>query len=140
MIRYLMDTDHLTLYEQQHPHLLRHLTAHPPDSIATSIVTAEEMLRGRLARLSGRLTGPARVQGYTYFRLTLELLRHVPVLPFDQSCEQQYQHLLGLRLRIGTQDMKIAAIALAGGLIVITRNSRDFGLVPGLTVEDWSGP
>jgi tRNA(fMet)-specific endonuclease VapC len=140
MIRYLMDTDHLTLYEQQAPPLLQHLTAHPPDSIATSIITAEEMLRGRLARLSGRLTGPARVQGYAYFQLTLEFLRHIPVLPFDQACEQQYQHLLGLRLRIGSQDTKIAAVALASGLIVVTRNARDFGQVPGLTIEDWSVP
>jgi tRNA(fMet)-specific endonuclease VapC len=140
MIRYLMDTDHLTLYERRHPPLLQRLTVHPPDSIATSIVTAEELLRGRLARLSRRLDGPARIQPYAFLQLTMEFLRQIPILPFDQSCEQHFQQLLSLRLRTGTQDLKIAAIALASGLIVVTRNNRDFGQVPGLTVEDWSGP
>jgi tRNA(fMet)-specific endonuclease VapC len=66
----------------------------------------------------------------------MEFLRQVAVLPFDQTCAQHFQQFLGLRLRIGTQDMKIAAIALATGLIVVTRNNRDFGQIPGLTIED----
>lgn len=42
------------------------------------------------------------------------------------------------RPRIGTMDLKIAAIALANDATLLSRNLRDFGKVPGLRVEDWT--
>jgi len=38
---------------------------------------------------------------------------------------------------IGDADLRIAAIALSRGLIVVTGNVREFQRVPGLQVENW---
>lgn len=40
-------------------------------------------------------------------------------------------------MRIGTMDLKIAAICLAHDATLLTRNLVDFEKVPGLRVENW---
>ena len=69
---------------------------------------------------------------------TLGLLHQFPIVPFDLASENQFQTLLAMRHRVGRQDLKIAAIALANNLTVVTRNRRDFTRVPGLAIDDWS--
>ncbi len=43
-----------------------------------------------------------------------------------------------MKLNVGKNDLRIAAIALENGAIVVTRNERDFRRVPGLAVENWA--
>ena len=100
------------------------------------MVTIEEALRGRLAALAQATVGIHRIRGYDSLARTLLLFNQFPTVPYDQFAEDEFQLLHSVR--IGTRDRKIAAIALANGLIVVTRNRRDFARVPNLTIEDWS--
>ena len=109
-----------------------------PDSLAVSIITIEEMLRGRLALLARRSEGELRVHAYRKLMETVLLFSTISTIPFDLACEQQFQELRKRKIRIGSQDLRLASTALVHNLIVVTRNQRDFGLIPGLVLEDWS--
>jgi tRNA(fMet)-specific endonuclease VapC len=138
MLQFLLDTDHLTLLERGHPPLLQRMALHPPGAVGCSAVSAEEALRGRLGYLARRLSSAAVVRGYTLLMGTVQLLNQLPSVPFDPACEAEYQQLRAQRLRVGTQDLKIAAVALVNKLTLLTRNQRDFSRVPGLALDDWS--
>jgi tRNA(fMet)-specific endonuclease VapC len=42
------------------------------------------------------------------------------------------------RIRVGTQDLRIASIVLANQGILLSRNARDFDRFPNLIVENWT--
>ncbi|MDQ3328959.1 MAG: PIN domain-containing protein, partial [Chloroflexota bacterium] len=62
------------------------------------------------------------------------------VLPFDEASARRYGELRATLERLGTPigdaDTRIATIALARRLIMITGNVRYFGRVPNLRVEN----
>jgi tRNA(fMet)-specific endonuclease VapC len=138
MPQYLLDTDHLTLYDHRHAALFPRVAAQPAGAVALSPVSAQEYLKGRLAALARHQSGPLQVQAYANLVATLQLLRQFPIVDFDAACEAQSQRLRALRLRVGSQDLRIAAVALTHGLVLLTRNRRDFAPIPGLQLDDWS--
>ena len=136
MLRYLLDSDHLTLYEHGHALVTRRVRLRPAGEVGITVVTVEEALRGRLAKVARAADGPSRIHQYDLLEKTIQFVTQFQVAPYDQRAEDEFQQLRSIR--IGTQDLKIASIARANGATLVTRNRRDFGRVPGLTLEDWS--
>lgn len=62
----------------------------------------------------------------------------LPIVLFDKAAATVFDGLQSQRIQLATMDLRIAAIALSGGLILLTRNSQDFGKVPALKMEDWT--
>ena len=56
----------------------------------------------------------------------------------DGEAAAEFEHLKRAMIRIGSMDLKIAAIALTNQGTLLTRNLVDFRKVPGLKAEDWS--
>ena len=79
-----------------------------------------------------------QLEAYQRLRRHLENYRQIPVLEFDKAAVNEFQHLRSARIRIGTMDLKIAAIVLSRGATLLSRNLADFTKVPGLKVEDWA--
>jgi tRNA(fMet)-specific endonuclease VapC len=138
MLQFLLDTDHVTLFDLGHPPLGARLKSQPADAVGVSAVSVEEYLRGRLAAVAAARDGPTRILHYGHLLTSVRLFQQFPLVPYDQGGENHFQHLRPLRLKVGTQDLKIAALALANNLVLLTRNRRDFGRIPGLRIDDWS--
>jgi tRNA(fMet)-specific endonuclease VapC len=102
------------------------------------VVKLFEQMRGRLVAVN-RASGVASLQ--LAFALLMETKQYFcenEVLPFDTASVGIIRSLATQRLRIGTQDLSIAAIAIANDATLITSNRRDFERVPGLRIEDWT--
>ncbi len=138
MAFFVLDTDHVTLFQRVHPLVRERVLARAPGSVVTTMVTVEEQVRGRLKALRRASDGPSLVAAYDRMRATLEFFRNLPLLAFDDSAFKQFASLRKQRIRIGTLDLRIAAIVLAKENVLVTRNTRDFSRVPGLKFEDWS--
>lgn len=139
---FILDTDHLTFLEHgpsvEANRLRSHLARLDDADVAVSIISFEEQTRGWLAYLGRARTIGQQVEAYARLRRMVDNYRSIRLLDFDAPAAAEFQRLKRSRLRIGTMDLKIAAIALVHDATLITRNRADFAKVPSLRVEDWS--
>jgi len=137
----VLDSDHMSLLEwggEGSAVLRERLADVPEDEVATTIICYEEQMRGWMAYIARAKSIPRQLEAYRRLRAHLENYRHIPVLDFHEDAAEQFQRLRRARVRIGTMDLKIAAIVLSRDDTLLSRNLVDFAKVPGLKVEDWS--
>ncbi len=91
-----------------------------------------------MAAINRAQEGRALVRAYEQLQATLRYFSLVNVRPFTSVAAHRLEKLRAEKVRIGTQDLRIAAIVLSVNRILITSNRRDFDKVPGLIIEDWN--
>jgi tRNA(fMet)-specific endonuclease VapC len=137
---YVLDTDHVSLAQRNHPAVLQHLAVTAPANLAVTIITVEEQLRGWLKVIRRVPRGPRLVEAYRALRAAVDYYRRAQLLDFSSEASELFDQLLDQRIRIGTLDLRIAATVLSVDGILVTRNQKDFSRVPGLRCEDWTTP
>jgi tRNA(fMet)-specific endonuclease VapC len=138
MTLYVLDSDHLSLHQRGYESLKPHLLIVPPEQLSITIISVEELIRGRLAQVRRALQPEDRVTAYVWLSKTFDFLNGFQGLNYDATAESHFQSLLAQKLRIGTQDLKIAAIVLSQNAILVTRNYRDFEKIPQLRMTNWA--
>jgi tRNA(fMet)-specific endonuclease VapC len=135
---YLLDTDHASLLQRGNPHVAARIATLSYHEVAVTTVTAEEHLRGRLRVIRRASTNDELVRGYSGLDTTIGFFKNIRLVGFDHDAARQFAELRRQRIRIGTLDLRIAAVALSVGGVLVTRNRQDFAQVPGLSIENWS--
>lgn len=112
-----------------------------PDDQYVPVVVAEELLRGRLETIrraqspQGKLSLPI---AYTFFEATLKGIHRFQLLSYTSVADSHFRLFRAAKLRVGTQDLRIAAIAVAHDAQLVTRNRRDYEQIPGLKLDVWA--
>jgi tRNA(fMet)-specific endonuclease VapC len=127
----VLDTNTLIYFFKRQGRVAERLLAQPPREIGVPTIVIYELEVG-----IAKSTSPEKRR-----RQLAELLAAVTVLPFGAAEAQQAARIRAELERagepIGPYDILIAATALAHGGRLATRNVKEFGRVPGLSLEDW---
>ncbi len=135
----VLDTDHLSELEVRSAvglRLLRRLEQRRKDAVITA-VTCEEQVRGWLAEIHRQKRPRDQITAYARLIRTVETHARWAILPLDDESSTTFERLTKQRVRIGTNDLKIASITRAHDATLLTRNTGDFAKVPGLKFENW---
>ena len=132
-LRYLLDTDTCIYIAKHHPPAARaRLARLTPGQVGMSVVTLGELLFG-----AEKSTSKAKA-----LLVLKQLQREVPIVDLDAEAAQRYGEIRARLERagtpIGSNDLWIAAQAIAKGLILVTNNVREFKRIKGLKLENWT--
>jgi tRNA(fMet)-specific endonuclease VapC len=133
MPRYMLDTDTCSyIMKRSNDAVLKRLQRVSVNDVCISVITKSELQ-------FGVEVSPRRKQD----ELALSaFLGYVEVLDFPDTAALHYAkiraHLKTLGTMIGANDLFIAAHARSLGLTLVTNNTREFGRVPKLVVENWT--
>jgi tRNA(fMet)-specific endonuclease VapC len=133
MAAYMLDTD-ISSYvmKRSHDAVLKRLQKIPVGDVCISVITKSELMYG-VEVSPRRPQDQAALDAY---------LRHVEVLEYPGEAALHYAQIrAALKVSgtvIGANDLFIAAHARCLGLTLVTNNTREFGRVPALTVENWT--
>src|SRR5438105_3401039 len=85
---------------------------HPPQQLAATIITIEEVLGGWYTQVRRARDDQQLARAYEALQQTVEFTRGIQLLPFDLPGIRRYRQLRTHHRRIGTNDLRIAAIVL----------------------------
>jgi len=135
MAIYMLDTDISSyIMKRSHSVVLKRLQTVAVSDVCVSAITKAELLYG--VEVS-----PRRQKDQAALD---EFLRYVAVLDYPAAAALDYARIRAhLKVRgtmIGSNDLLIAAHALCLGLTLVTNNTKEFGRVQRLKIENWTEP
>jgi tRNA(fMet)-specific endonuclease VapC len=141
---YLLDSDHLSILQrQQGPEfetLAKRCFSRKAEDFFVAIVSFHEQFNGWTKYIAQAKDSLSLVRGYYELEIVVDNFARAQVLGFGSAAAEIYDELRKQRIRIGAMDLRIASIAIANQLTLLTKNTVDFERVPNLVYSDWTIP
>ena len=129
---YLLDTDTCIYWLRNRQSVRERVREVGWDQISICVITGAELYYG--AYNSNRVKeNLARAEFF---------IQNLPVLPLNDTALRRFGELKAELRRIGQPiadfDLLIASVALAGGYILVTNNTRHYERITGLQLQNWT--
>jgi tRNA(fMet)-specific endonuclease VapC len=139
---FLLDTNAVSELFKNNEKILSYLSRRvsASDEIRVSPITWFEIIRGRFhSVLTASDSATLRV-ALSRLRRDRELLSQTQALEFHDDALAVFDDLLDQKKlkKIGRADLLIACQSLAADATLVTRNIKDFTIIPHLRVENWA--
>ena len=135
-----LDSDHLTILRFRSRERARRLVdriQHSNEIVGTTVINVEEAMRGWMATLAKERLIRRQIPAYRELADLFNQFASLHIALFDDISANEFDRLKGMKLKVGTMDLKTAAIALAHNALLLTANRRDFEHISGLRFENW---
>ena len=139
---FVFDSDHLSLLQREtspeFENIARRCTSRLASEFFVTIVSFHEQINGWTKYVAKSKNSGSLVHGYSKLEGILDDFSRAQVLPFSPAAADIYDELRKQRIAVGAMDLRIASIAIANQMTLLTRNTVDFERIPNLTIEDWT--
>ena len=137
-----LDTDHLGIWQRnrgrEFESLMSKLATVEEMQVYVTIVSFHAQVAGWTKYVKGSLDQSRIVFGYSRLRLIIQNFGEAQVLSYSASAAEVFEGIRGRKVRIATMDLRIAAIAIAEHMILVTQNTGDFDSIPELQLATWT--
>ena len=135
---YILDTDHISLLQRHNLQVQINLSQVPFANRAITVVSIAEQMQGWQAYIRKVKTEQQAAFGFRQLQVATQFYNSIKVLEYSLEASYLFDKLRQEKIRIGTQDLRIASITLHHNATLVTRNFKDFRKVPNLQIVDWS--
>ena len=131
-MRFMLDTNVcIYMIKGKPPQVLSRLKDFSLGDVSVSCITASELEYG-VAKSSKPQQNRDALDAF---------LAPLEILPFNGEAAHRYGQIRAYLEKegklIGAMDMLIAAHALSASITLVTNNTKEFGRIPGLRLENW---
>ena len=137
-MKYLLDTCVLSELVKPTPELkvVAWINAQPEDSLFVSSITLAELLKG-----IAKLQDSQRKTALTEWVCKIQEEMTDRILPFEHPTAHYWANMCAKAEKSGKPlsafDSLIASTAIEHGLVIVTRNTRDFESAPVMLINPW---
>jgi tRNA(fMet)-specific endonuclease VapC len=139
-VLFLLDTDVAPLVLREHERVSARLAAASRYHVALSLITRLEMLRGRIEAVLKSATAEELIRATLGLERSEAFLGEFRIVTIDAAAAARFESFRAIKKlnKMDRGDLLQAAVALANGATLVTRNTKDYANVTGLKLENWA--